>query len=237
MLPQFCKLKKIYRWIRFRHGHGIHSPFAYSFINDVIEEENLFYGYKAIADKLRIRKETIALPGATFLKNNLFLFRLSNHYKAKRVIMVGCKSETSIFYLQGGNPTTSCALIEWNKRKLDTTSRLCEHEKNLLVYDCNPDETLKTYQSLIARNGAPDILYIHHASGDTIKQNLLESCCTFAEEQTIIVLDDIYKTKENTQFWKNATQDPRLSVSFDLIEFGILIKNKKLQKQHYKLFY
>ncbi len=215
----------------------MHSPFAFSFINDVVEEKNLFYGYKEIADKLRLRKKSISLPGAINLKNNLFLFRLSNYYRFKSAIMVGCESESSIFYLQGGNPKTQCTLIESDKTKASSAIHLAEGEQNIRVYDTSDEEVFSDFETQILKIGHTDLVYIHHAISNATKQNILNVCSKFRKEQTVIILDGIYSSKEMIQMWKSAIAKPYISVSFDLIALGVLVINPKLNKQDYKLFF
>lgn len=64
------------RWlrrIRHRRGYGIHSPFAFGFVTDVVYSPGVFYAY----DELKKLHRNV--PHAPLrLKDMLFLFRLAN---------------------------------------------------------------------------------------------------------------------------------------------------------------
>lgn len=88
-------------WLaRFRHrcGYGVHSPFAFRFITDVIYERQPYYAYKELDAALPISKRFRQRRGL-----HLFL-RLANHLQPetivlpkdawweKRYLQSGCKS-------------------------------------------------------------------------------------------------------------------------------------------------
>ena len=80
-------LQRIARWVvrfRKRKGYGVHSPFAFNFITNVIYEDGCFYAYKEF-------KDTYGLSVHRFcrLKDYQLLFRLANYQQAKVACMVG----------------------------------------------------------------------------------------------------------------------------------------------------
>ena len=71
-------------WLaRFRHrkGYGVHSPFAFNFITDVIYEKHPYYGYGEL-DKL--------LPLSMRLRQRRglhLLLRLANHFQPETIVL------------------------------------------------------------------------------------------------------------------------------------------------------
>lgn len=45
----------LFRCLRHRHGFGIHSPFAYAFVTEVLAQRLPYYGYADISHDARIR--------------------------------------------------------------------------------------------------------------------------------------------------------------------------------------
>lgn len=85
-------------WLaRFRHrkGYGVHSPFAFRFITDVIYERQPFYAYAEL-DK--------ALPLGMRLRSRRglhLLLRLANHLQPE-VVVLPVEAEWEKRYLQSG---------------------------------------------------------------------------------------------------------------------------------------
>jgi len=98
-----CIPRLFVRLARFRHrcGYGVHSPFAFSLITDVIYEKLPYYAYASLKEEQR------KAAGKGYEKVNRLLFRLVNRMQPDTVIEVGrCASAAP--YLQAAKPSASC---------------------------------------------------------------------------------------------------------------------------------
>lgn len=91
---------------RHRHGHGLHSPFAYHLVTDVIEEGYPYYAYREVEDiratlSARVRRQ--CLPW----KQGRMLFRLSLYLQPDNTLEVGRGDGVTAQYLQRGCLKTS----------------------------------------------------------------------------------------------------------------------------------
>ena len=101
-------IKRPFIWLsRFRHrcGYGVHSPFAFSLITDVIYEKMPYYAYSSLKEE---QKKMVRECGWTkgSQKVNRFLFRLVNRVQPDTIIEVGRPSSTAL-YLQSAKPSAS----------------------------------------------------------------------------------------------------------------------------------
>lgn len=100
------RLKRPFIWLRrFRHrcGYGVHSPFAFSLITDVVYEKMPYYAYHSLKEEQKKRiKECGWNKGSQ--KVNRFLFRLVNRVQPATIVEVGRPSVTSL-YLQAAKPS------------------------------------------------------------------------------------------------------------------------------------
>lgn len=90
------------RWLhRFRHrrGYGIHSPFAYNFVANVIYERGAYYAYPAL------RRQFLAAPAPLLReKDYRLLFRLANHRHPRLCAVLGLDA-LALEYLKAAVPT------------------------------------------------------------------------------------------------------------------------------------
>ena len=97
--------KRMLRWVlRFRHrcGYGIHSPFAFTFVCDVIYERSAYYAYSRL-EKAYDRRSSRRLRR----KDCRLLFRLANYVHPKVCSLCGVKAEGTWFeYLSAGSVST-----------------------------------------------------------------------------------------------------------------------------------
>lgn len=97
------RLKRPIIWLkrfRYRRGYGVHSPFAFDFITNVIYEKTPYYAYEEIEQKQLEKKEIQKKPFRSKKKDRL-LFRLVNRMQPSLIIDAGCESDSDI-YLQSG---------------------------------------------------------------------------------------------------------------------------------------
>jgi predicted O-methyltransferase YrrM len=82
-----------------------------------------------------------------------------------------------------------------------------------------------------------DYLFIdgHHKLKPTL--NYFEQCLPFLSEKAVIVMDDINWSDEMREAWKKLQQHPRVTVSMDLFMLGILLIDKDLSKESFRIRY
>lgn len=105
-MNHLSRIKRPFIWLsrfRYRCGYGVHSPFAFSLIADVIYEKRPYYAYRTLAvEQKKLAKERGWDRGTR--KVNRLLFRLVNRMQPAHIIEVGHPSITSL-YLQFAKPS------------------------------------------------------------------------------------------------------------------------------------
>lgn len=101
-------IKRPFIWLsrfRYRCGYGVHSPFAFSLITDVIYEKTPYYSYYSLKkERKKMAKERGWNKGTR--KVNHFLFRLVNRMQPATIVEAGRPSAASL-YLQAAKPSAS----------------------------------------------------------------------------------------------------------------------------------
>lgn len=102
-----CNLKQLLIWLKrfkYRCGYGVHSPFAFDFITNVIYEKTPYYAYVDIENELAEQVGRVKREGGHSRKTNCLLFRLVNRVQPQ-IIIDGGKAGRTSFYLQAGKKT------------------------------------------------------------------------------------------------------------------------------------
>ncbi|WP_294479755.1 hypothetical protein [uncultured Bacteroides sp.] len=98
--------KRPFIWLsrfRYRCGYGVHSPFAFSLITDVVYERMPYYAYRSLQkEQKKMSRERGWTKGSQ--RVNRFLFRLVNRMQPATIVEVGRPSATSL-YLQSAKPS------------------------------------------------------------------------------------------------------------------------------------
>lgn len=202
----FLLLKRPFIWLsRFRHrcGYGVHSPFAFDLITNVIYERTPYYAYSLLEVEQKKRSERLGKKWQhESIKVNRLLFRLVNRMQPTTIVDAGTPSSSSL-YLQAGHIKASCLSVS------DLSELFLEEDTSV------------------------DFLYLHHYRNPAFVEKVFDSCASRTTEQGVFVIGGICYTKEMKALWQKIQQDDRTGITFDLYDLGIVFFDHAKIKQHY----
>jgi predicted O-methyltransferase YrrM len=261
------KLKRISRYFSYlavaRKKHGIHSPFVFEFVNEVLCDKTDYPVFQMMKEALDMHKQsgtilefsdfgahsgskkykvshvrvsTIAKRSAISKKYGRLLFRIVKHFKPQFMLELGTCFGIGSMYMAMGNPEAKLITIEGcaNTAELAT--------QNFQRYDLDMIELVEGEFSTVlpgALSKLPrlDLAFVdgNHRYEPTMKyfNMLLQK----AHDQTILIFDDIHWSDDMQAAWKQIIVHPQVSVSIDLYRFGVVFTNPGLSKQDFVLRY
>ena len=241
-------------------GHGIHSPFVYEFVTEVLNDQRMYYPFAAIEnlraslekDRRKIvvedygkssaihkelRVAAIARRALSAKKFGQLLFRMVNHYQPKNIVELGTSLGISGAYLAAADPEASLITIEGS----DEIARIAaEGFKKLQLGNIrqiigNFDETLKT---VIQSSPPADLVYI---DGNHRKEPLLNYFHLFMQKKSpdaIFVLHDIHWSRGMEEGWQIIKDHEEVMMTIDLFSAGLIFfRNQFRVKQHFTIRY
>ena len=243
MALKFSSQIKLYRKLRYRKGHGVHSPFIYNLITKVIEEKTPYYVFEEIEN---FRKELLSMDNhvktltakETQAKNyGALLFRLVNFFKCRTILQIG--SSTGLMSLYLALPlrnSCECYSLEERTGLLENAGTFAENNslKNLHLIEGSYFESLNCIKQKINKF---DFIFIN-TTGDSEKTreafSMIES---FISTDTVMVIDNIRCDKAMKNIWKEIKNRPEVGLTIDLLSLGLVFFNTELHKQHYKNYF
>ena len=246
---------KLYRRMRYRKGHGVHSPFVFNLITKVIEESLPYYRFHEIELERRKlhycleelsytdkkgRKEkkhtatvsAIVAQEAIKQKQGMLLFRLANFFKYKKMLQIGTGVGISTLYLTSYDSDIQCISLEAIPAFANITKRLLAHETqaNVVIrvgeYQHLLPEALTTLQQV-------DMVYFKSKREHADTFALFEQMLPYVHESTCFVFDGIKTSQQMRLVWKTVCNHPQVTVTVDLYSMGIVFFNPKLHKRNY----
>lgn len=153
-------LKRPFIWLsrfRYRCGYGVHSPFAFSLITDVVYEKRPYYAYQSLKEEQKKMVKEHGWPKGT-QKVNRFLFRLVNRVQPTTIVEVGRPSVASL-YLQSAKPSADYLFAsDLSELFLDADTPI----DFLYLNDFrNPDLMEETFRICASRTTPRSVFVIH----------------------------------------------------------------------------
>ncbi|MBS4043155.1 MAG: class I SAM-dependent methyltransferase [Chitinophagaceae bacterium] len=257
-------LKYCHYWLTAsnRKGHGMHSPYVFNLIQDVLLDERKFYQFESIEQlrKLLLKNETeievvdfgagsknlsnkkrkisaIAKSSLKPKKYSQLLFRFVDYYQPQTIIELGTSLGITTSYLASSNVYSVVYTFEGAPSIANIAEQNFEslQLKNINLNVGNFDNTLEKVLSTINK---VDFAFIdgNHRYEPTI--NYFNQLLSKSNEQSIFILDDIHWSEEMETAWKYVQLHEKVTATIDLFFIGIVIFNKDFRiKQHFTVKY
>lgn len=225
------------RWLRRRHGHGVHSPFAFRLITRVIEEPYPYYCYKEIEairnNKLRgvITKGDLRLRKMVGRKRASLLFRLVNHFKPTTILEIGTSWGISTLYMQQGNPQALYYCVEPQERVCKVSQEVVASMTDQVQFLQTP--VLEALPPILDQLNELGFLFVHRMASARQYQVYIPMILSHIHHQTVVVVEGIRSDKVAIKIWKKFVSSSQVRVSMDLYDLGIAVCNPKYNKQDY----
>lgn len=256
------KLLEHLLFIRNRKGRGIHSPYLFEFVHDVL--------FNAAGTELpvwlgdahrRLRSSETVIPGpggssygagsrvkrpegqtaGSFVRDSsvspkygALLYRISRWFRPEMIVELGTGLGVSTAYLAAGSPGVPLHSVEGDSEKAALAAQLvCRHHlEKVSIHWGELDRKIEDILPLIPGRFLA-FLDANHRYEPTCRyvRSLLER----TGEEAILVMDDIYWSREMYRAWMEVISWPGVRMSIDLYRMGILLLRKDLHKMHSKI--
>jgi predicted O-methyltransferase YrrM len=241
-------------------GHGMHSPFVFDFIQNVLNNRSHYIPPSDI-EKLReqllgedeivpitdlgagsrsenANDKKVSQLAATALKPRKYaqlLFRLVQHYHPSRIVELGTSLGITTAYLSKGDPAAQLITIEGSP----AIAQLARD--NFRKLNCTNIELVQgdfdvLLPSLLNKLPDIDLAYIdgNHRYHPTI--NYFNQMLQKAHNDTILVFDDIHWSKEMEHSWEEIKAHPSVQYTIDIFFLGFVFFRQEFKvKQHFKI--
>jgi predicted O-methyltransferase YrrM len=248
-------------------GHGIHSPFVYDFVRNVlndkkpillesrieklrtefqddhrkIEVEDFGAGSSMGKGALRSISE-ITRSSSKSRKLGKLLNRIATYYQPRIIVELGTSLGFSMSYLASADQNACCYTME-GSAALCSLARVNFERlglRNISVLTGNFDGSLP---DLLSENGVLkgmeiDLAFIDGNHQLTPTLQYFDLIRQRISSTGAIIVDDIHWSAEMEEAWQKIKTDPQVMLSIDLFFLGIVFFRKEFKvKQHFEIRY
>jgi len=241
--------------LRATNQHGVHSPFVYQLLTQCFYDKKKYDAYNALKNHrqaLRSDSDTIEVTdfgaGSRVFKTNnrnvaaiakhagitakrqRLLFRLVQYLQPNTILELGTSVGMATTAMALGNPSASIKTVEGCPSTLQkATDYFVKHNLS----------TIKTYQQSFEsffEEHPSEIFDLVFIDGNHNKENTLKYfnwLLNHINNDSVLVFDDIYWNIGMTEAWQEISQHPKVSVSVDTFQWGLVFFRKEQRKQHF----
>ena len=204
--------------LRHNRGFGVQSPSDFHFVTQVLGERLPYYAYKEINSIAASCKRHSA-------KHCRMLFRITNYFAPKSIIVAGSGQGATLCAMAAARPSAEIAAT-------DTQNLATPAKEMLQAHHCLQHTSEEQLPHIIENSKHPLLVYV----GDTEScEAIIEAAIEHAQNDTVIIVDDIHRTPAKLQSWSKAAANAKATITYDMYSAGLLLFDNKRYKQHYTL--
>ena len=239
-------------------GHGVHSPFVYLFIKEVLNKNKsteLFSPIEVLRNELLHNKKIVQVwdrgAGSRQTENNnraicqiakaalkpkkysALLHHIVAYFKPANVLEMGTSLGITTSYLAVANPLVAVVTMEGAPTIADLARENFNKLgiQNIRIVEGDFDNTLPVYLNEIQQLG---LAYVdgNHKYEPTIRyfKYLMDK----SDEHTVLIFDDIHWSAEMELAWELIKNTEAVTLTIDLFFIGLVFFRKaQKEKEHF----
>jgi predicted O-methyltransferase YrrM len=241
-------------------GHGIHSPFVFDFVKNVLNDKRWYYIFgpiEMIRQDLKSNRTLIQVDdlgaGSVVSKSNQrrigeitrhalkpkklaqLLFRVVNHYQPETILELGTSLGITTAYMAAANANGNVFTIEGSHFIAAIANNNFRQLDifNIHLIEGGFDAVL---QPLLEKIKQVDLAFVdgNHRLEPTVRY--FHTLLQYSNENTILVFDDIHWSEEMELAWKEIQKHSAVTCTIDLFFLGFVFLRKDFKvKQHFRI--
>ena len=236
---------------RHRRGHGIHSPFLFYLITEVIENKEKLPQLKSLRLLKKKALDLIDDSSDSSVKKiyDQFDIRYTKPKKLYKKVELPEKYKHIVFQLIREfkpvsivhyGPTLGVNLAILATANLDSrvyqviNDPFCELISKRLL----DDSAIGNIQIVPEKSEPeiiPEFILLNCLSEPDLSQSIIQNYINQHNDDGVLIIRGIHASKEMETIWQNTIASQNIRVSLDLFEIGIILFRKGLQKENFIL--
>ena len=240
-----------------KNEHAVHSPFVFTLLTKCFYVKKLKSEYtvlKNYRNELLENKDTIEITdfgaGSRVFKSNTrpiaqiaktagispkraeLLYRIVNYFQPDTILEIGTSLGLATSALSLGNPKASITTLE------GCSNTMAIAKNQLLKFNCNNIECVVTefnnyLQNCQLKTENCQLIYFDGNHSKKATLDYFELLLPTITNETVWIFDDIHWSADMEEAWKIIVNHPKVTVSIDTFQWGLVFFRYEQPKQHF----
>ena len=247
--------KSYIKFIRLsKNRHGVHSPFVYDLVTKCFNDKKIYPEYEILKShrkalrsdpsmvemkdfgqgsrvfKGNARKVSAVVKNAGMRKKRQkLLFRMAKYFKSENILELGTSLGLGTVALSLSNEFSAIHTVEGCPNTLLKAQEYFEkfNLHNIQIHQKLFREFLKNSSEKF------DLIFIDGDHNGERTLGYFHSLLKNVHNDSVIIFDDIYWSKDMTRAWQKIIAHEKVTVSIDTFQWGLVFFRKEQIKEHF----
>ncbi len=247
--------KSYIKFIRLaKNRHGVHSPFVYGLVTNCFNDKTKYPEYEILkSHRKALRSDTSMVEmkdfgqGSRVFKGNArkvsavvknagmkkkrqkLLFRLAKYFNSENVLELGTSLGLGTVALSLSNEFSAIHTVEGCP---NTLSKAQEYFEKFNLHNIQIHQQL--FSDFLQNTSEKyDLIFIDGDHNGERTLGYFNSLLKKVHNNSVIIFDDIYWSKDMTAAWQKIIANEKVTVSIDTFQWGLVFFRKEQSKQHF----
>ena len=211
---------------------------------NTIEVTDFGAGSRVFKSNTRAIHQIVKNAGISSKRAEL-LFRIINYFQPTSILEIGTSLGMATSALSLGNPSAKITTLEGCPNTLAIAQKQFEEFdlENINSVATEFSEYLKTFDfaspvraSLSGRLSTFDLIYFDGNHSKQATMAYFELLLPTISNESIWIFDDIHWSPEMEDVWKIIQNHPKVTVTIDTFQWGIVFFRKEQEKEHFVIW-
>jgi predicted O-methyltransferase YrrM len=240
-----------------KNEHAVHSPFVFTLLTKCFYDKKFKPEYSILENyknELLQNKNTIEITdfgaGSRVFKSNTrqiaqiaktagisprraqLLYRIVNYFQPKNILEIGTSLGLATSALSLGNPKALITTLEGCPNTMNQC-QLQLQKFNINNVNCITTEFTNYFKSFDFRLSTFDFIYFDGNHSKKATLDYFELLLPTITNETLWIFDDIHWSADMEEAWQIIRKHPKVSVSIDTFQWGLVFFRYEQPKQHF----
>lgn len=248
---------------RYRHskGFGIHSPFAFRFVLNVLRERNPYYAYEML-DALRHSviahtRHNLRHPRIISLKNAKMIFRVTNYFNPVYILQIGTSYGISSVSMLSVSSRTRLTLCEAHLGDYAVAHDVLGGYMDRISLHDKVAESIEKYKAELMRatddkshkeilDAGWDVFSDRTALPFVLVNNIYDEeeyvpALSYIKEimasSGVVIMRNLSRNKQMQAMWQECRRYATYGMAFSNEKVAIIVANPKLPRQDFSMWF
>ena len=250
-------LKFLYK---FKNEHGVHSPFVFDLVTKCFYDKTKYPDYsilknyrKSLLENKNFIEVTDFGAGSRVFKSNRrqiskiaktagispkraeLLFRITKYFQPETILEIGTSLGLATSALSLGNTNAKITTLEGCPNTLPVAKNLFQVSGFKLKNIEFINTEFSSYLETATGNCDWKLIYFdgNHSKQATLEY--FELLLPTITNETVWIFDDIHWSKDMEEAWETIKNHPKVTVTIDTFQWGIVFFRTEQEKEHFTI--
>ncbi len=247
--------KSYIKFIRLaKNKHGVHSPFVYDLVTKCFNDKTKYPEYEILKSHRKALRSDSSMvemkdfgQGSRVFKGNArkvsavvknagmrkkrqkLLFRMAKYFKSETILELGTSLGMGTVALSLSNEFSAINTVEGCP---NTLSKAQEYFEKFNLHNIQIHQEL--FSEFLENTSTQfDLIFIDGDHNGERTLGYFNSLLNKVHNDSLIIFDDIYWSKDMTVAWQKIIANEKVTVSIDTFQWGLVFFRKEQPKQHF----